>query len=450
MLLKHVELDGRRVADVRVADGRIVEIADSLTPRRGEDELDGAGGALLPGLHDHHVHLLALAAARHSVDCGPPTVTDPAALAAALGRAADRARAGAWVRGVGYHEVVAGALDRVRLDEMVADRPVRVQHRSGALWVLNSAGARAVGLPADHDGRLLRGDEWLRERLPSEPPPLGPVGRELAGYGLTGVTDATATNDQRDLDLFATANRDGELPQQVVLMGGERLTTGPLKVVLDDADLPPLDALIGDIARAHAADRTVAVHCVTRAELVLALAALDDAGTRPGDRIEHAGVAPPDVVEHLAGLDLTVVTQPNFVAERGDEYVRDVEPEDQPWLYRLAALLAAGVRVGGGTDAPFGHPDPWRAMRAAVERRTPSGGLLGANERVSPERALALFTTPFADPGGEPRRVEVDEEADLCLLHGPWRTARHELTSELVRMTMRAGKILCSRQAPGH
>ena len=67
-------------------------------------------------------------------------------------------------------------------------------------------------------------------------------------------------------------------------------------IVLVDHDLPEPDALIGRITVAHDLHRPVAVHCVTRAELVLALAALDAAGTLPGDRIEHACVTPPDAV----------------------------------------------------------------------------------------------------------------------------------------------------------
>ena len=86
--------------------------------------------------------------------------------------------------------------------------------------------------------------------------------------------------------------------------------------------------------------------------------------------VEHAAVAPPDVASRLAKLSLTVVTQPNFVRERGDAYLADVEPRDRPWLYRGRGLLEASVPLGGGTDAPFGDPDPWAAMRAAVDRRT--------------------------------------------------------------------------------
>ena len=73
-------------------------------------------------------------------------------------------------------------------------------------------------------------------------------------------------------------------------------------------------------ASAHAAGRPVAVHCVTRVQLVLTLAALDAAGRLPGDRIEHGAVIPAESLPDLRGL--TVVTQPHFVAERGEQYAR--------------------------------------------------------------------------------------------------------------------------------
>ena len=112
-------------------------ITQSAPRRAGADVVvDAAGGAVLPGLHDHHVHLLALAAARQSIRLGPPDVGDRAAFDAAL-RAAAAGGTG-WLRGIGYHESVAGPLDRDRLDALVPGRPVRVQHRSGAMWVLNS------------------------------------------------------------------------------------------------------------------------------------------------------------------------------------------------------------------------------------------------------------------------------------------------------------------------
>ena len=93
------------------------------------------------------------------------------------------------------------------------------------------------------------------------------------------------------------------------------------------------------------------VHCVTAAQLVVTLAALRAAGSRAGDRIEHAAVVPDDCLADLADLGVTVVTQPNFVAERGDQYLDDVPADEHHQLWRVASLLEAGVPVALSTDS---------------------------------------------------------------------------------------------------
>lgn len=452
MLLRDADVDGRRRADVRVAGGRIVEIGTGLARRPGERTVDCRGGALLPGLCDHHLHLHAMAAADRSVRCGPPAVTTRDDLAAVLRGAAPDGHG--WIRGTGYAESVAGHLDAPGIDGLRADRPVRLQHRSGALWTLNSAAVRAAGLAAaDHPGvertadgtptgRLWRADDWLRTRLPPAPPAdLAAVGRRLLRMGVTAVTDATPDLDRAALDSIGAAVNGGALPQRVHLLGvplegaplPERATAGPYKIVLADSGLPSLDDLTGRIGRAHAAGRAVAVHCVTREALFLLLAAFDTAGTRPGDRIEHAALVPPESAGELAARGLRVVTQPGFIADRGDDYLRDVPAADRPDLYRCARLAHAGVPVGLSSDAPYGPADPWEVMVAAVRRRTPSGAELGRGEAITPRAALRSFLTPPDDPGGAPRRVRVGAPGDLVLLHTPLREAVADLTSEGVR-----------------
>lgn len=452
LLLRSVRVEGR-VVDVRVASGRVVAVGAGSQLRPGDEVLDGRGGALIPGLHDHHVHLLATAAAERSVRVGPPEVTTAEGLVAAL-READRALPpGAWLRAVGQHESVGGDLDRRALDAIVATRPVRVQHRSGMRWTLNSAGCRAVGLGQDTagaevdprgepTGRLLRGDAWLRDRLPDEGPPrLEALGRRLARLGVTGVTDATPFTDPGDLALLAG------LPQRVMATGGPELTAaafpegigrGPVKIVLDDHDLPALDLLAARIGGAHGAGRCVAVHCVSRVSLILALAAWEVAGRRKGDRIEHGSVVPEVLIERLRGL--TVVTNPGFVGERGDRYLAEVEPAEHDDLYRCGSLLDAGVAVAGGTDAPYGSCDPWRAIGTAIDRRTAQGTLLGARERVAPARALDLFLGPPDEPGGPPRRVVPGAIADLVLLAAPLDEVLASPTAEAVRQVFIGGR----------
>src|SRR4051812_39267544 len=162
LLLARVELDGD-LRDVRVRNGCVSEVAAWLRPAANEEVVDAGGAALLPGLHDHHIHLLATAAAMTSVQCGPPDVDNRVSLASAL-----RAAPGnGWIRGVGYSDEVAGPLDRNVLDGMLPDRPVRVQHRTGGLWVLNSLALQRTGLDQSGDatGRLWRFDTQLRARL---------------------------------------------------------------------------------------------------------------------------------------------------------------------------------------------------------------------------------------------------------------------------------------------
>jgi predicted amidohydrolase YtcJ len=462
ILFHDVEVEGRR-GDVHVSDGRVGAVAPRLDPLPGTEVIDGAGGALLPGLWDHHIHVVALAAARRSLPVGPPEVVDLEQLADALRRTAS-ARPGRWIRAVGYHESVAGDLDRHRLDQLVRSAPVRVQHRSGALWMLNSAaldrldlGHPPPGLERDEDGqftgRLLGGDRWLRDRLGAAdaPPDLAAVGRELAGYGVVGVTDATPYERLEDLQLLADAASSGALPQRLVAMGGPALSDrpfppplarGPVKLLLADHSLPPLADLTGWIRAARAAGRPVAAHCVTRASLALVLAALDDTGAAPGDRIEHGAVIPPELREPLARHHLTVVTQPNFVAERGDRYRRDVDAGDRPHLYPCRSLADAGIPVAGSTDAPFGRPDPWRSVAAAITRRTAGGRSLGAGERLRPADALALFLGPPQSPGAGARALRVGLGADLCLLRVPIAAIDEHVDATIVRATMIGGRVV--------
>lgn len=461
VVLVDVTLYARRV-DILCADGVIaaIEPAHTLDIPEGAGVFEGDGMPVIPGLHDHHIHLLATAAAATSVRVGPPEVTSADQMAQALRSAADEVGPDGWLRAVGYHDSVAGDLDREVLDAMLSDHPVRVQHRSGALWVLNSAGVDALSPTPDIEGtwddearrtgRLWRADAWLREHLaPTTAPDLNDLGRRLAALGVTAVTDMTPITTHAELEALATAV--AAMPQQVALTGGVELAAaefphnverGPVKVLIADHALPPLDDLVGTVAAAHEAGRTVAVHCVTRTATVLALAALDEVGVHDGDRIEHGSLISPELADRIAKMGLRVVTQPNFIAERGDDYLRELEPADIADLYRCTSLMERAIPVAFGTDSPFGDPDPWAAISAAMFRRTRSGEPLGIRERLTAHEALALFLSPLDDPGGPPREVAVGVPADLVVTTRAIDDDRiGPPDADSVRLTMIAGRI---------
>jgi predicted amidohydrolase YtcJ len=85
-------------------------------------------------------------------------------------------------------------------------------------------------------------------------------------------------------------------------------------------------------------------------------------------------------------------------------------------------------------------------MRAAVDRLAPDGAALGPAEALTPERALALFTSPADAPGAPPRRIVPGVPADLCLLDRPWSAARRQLESKHVVATWCEGRVAWSAQ----
>jgi predicted amidohydrolase YtcJ len=427
LIQRATTLDGV-VVDIRVG-ARIDDVADTLTPRRGEGVFDAAGGTVLPGLHDHHVHLHSAAAAATSVRVGPPQVRDRAELAGLL--ASTEAGDDGWIRAVGYHDSVAGPLDREALDAMVPTVPLRVQHRSGVLWILNSAGLARVGLAGHPDGRLRSADSWS-DALRRGATDLSHLSDRLSRYGVTGITDATPDLDVSDIVRLTELHRRGELRQRVHCLA-------PGKRILHDDDLN-LEQLAEWIADRHRCGGPVAVHCVTAAQLLVTIAALRQAGTHPRDRIEHAAVTPWDCLADLAELAITVVTQPNFVAERGDQYLDEVPAAEHDQLWRVASLLRADVQVALSTDMPFGQADPWAAMRAAVHRTTPSGAVLGTDERVSARTALTMFFG-YPDQPTRARTLQPGEPGDLCVLSVPPETALAELDAGMVAATIVGGEI---------
>lgn len=455
VLIRDCEVDGIGGLDVRIRRDSVVEIAPSLRPD-DEELIAAAGGALIPGLHDHHLHLFALAADLQSVSCAPTVLRDRDALAAVL---RDDAQSGP-VRGTGYFETVAGPLDRDVLDALVPDVPVRVQHRSGAVWFLNSTALSAAGLLDSPDpaverddkgratGRIVRGDHLLRN-ADSGWPDLSGVGELLASYGVTGVTDATPRLDVAAAMALHAAQDEGALPQRMLLLGAPLEAAAargvPWKIVVDElVGLDPV-VLVDEIRAAHEAGRPVAIHCTSRSETVLAVTALLDGGPLPGDRLEHAGILPRDLDGALATSGVTVVTQPHFIAERGDDYLANVEPDDHELLYRCGSLVDAGVPVAGGTDAPFGRPDPWAAMAAAMSRRTSSGVLVGESEAMTPRRALDLFLGKPLAPGSPARQVQLGAPADLCLLDAPLATVLEDPRSDHVTAAVVAGTATFQR-----
>ena len=433
-VIRDAEVEGRRV-NVRFDRELVRQISPhAMTPLRNEEVIDAGGGALLPGLHDHHIHLLATARAQTSID-----------VSGGLDALASAPPGTGWIRAVGGSD----DLDAAAIDRVVPDRAVRVQHHSGATWVLNSVGliagraadATEAGIERDGEGRptgrLWRLDDWVRTQVNDEAPDLTALGQQLSGFGVTGVTDATPKLGDGGAEIFAAT----PLPQRIQFLAYDAPPfgmAGPRKLVLEDHQLPSYDQLREEVADARVLGRPIAVHCVTREALLLILAVLDEVGSARGDRIEHAAIADADAIARLARLGVAVVTQPGFIHERGDRYLHDVPAEDIPDLYRYESLQAAGVAVVPSSDAPYGPLDPWAVMRAARDRRSASGAKVNMKEWVSAKMVLSGYLRPLESLSAPSRRVRAGAPSDLVLLRLPLADALEDPQADLVVRTWHA------------
>ncbi|RIJ26836.1 amidohydrolase family protein [Henriciella mobilis] len=463
LLIHNAEINGIPGLQLLIESGHIRAIGGNLSPEpRPHLRIDAKGGALLPGLTDHHIHLLATAAKRASLSA--EHVTSFEELATLIRNAACGLSPGEWLRVTELDTFTVGIPDKDELDRIESTQPIRIQDRTGALWILNSCGLsfidsnRGDHLPEGVErnkagqltGRIWRESEWLKDCLKSPPPDLERLGAELSSLGVTSVTDASVSTTQEMAGVLGRAHKSGTLPQRLRLMSGGKLTpcevgsfeVGETKVLLDERSLVDFDEFGLTIRRSREQGRRVAVHCVTAVELSYCLAAFETYGAYPGDRIEHGSIIPKEAIPPINKLGLAVVTQPGFLHARGERYLARVDPCEQEDLYRCASLVEQEIPVAFSSDAPYGPIDPWLAMRTATDRLTETGHPICLKERIPAARALDMYLGTPPHQAARARQVRVGTAADLCLLKLPLVEALSDLSRHHVAATFINGRIV--------
>ncbi|WP_328924067.1 amidohydrolase [Streptomyces sp. NBC_00190] len=151
-------------AAVAVADGRILAVADASTVRSladGSTEVvDLAGGLLVPGFQDAHVHPVVAGVQMLGCDLAEERTID-GYLAVVAAYAKDHPDA-SWIRGGGWSMDVfpGGTPTRAMLDAVVPDRPVVLTNRDGHGAWANTRAFHLAGVdrttPDPPDGRIER------------------------------------------------------------------------------------------------------------------------------------------------------------------------------------------------------------------------------------------------------------------------------------------------------
>lgn len=393
-------------------------------------------------------------------------------------------------------------LTREELDVTCPANPVFVRQIAGHWGVANSAALQAAGysedsvapgggeLGRDESGRLNgilyeRAMDSLNGVIP--PPSLADRTGALRRYmtmmhaaGITSVGDAFV--HARGLETLQESHARGELTLRVNAIigypllpmleglrmrsgiGDTMLRFGGIKAVADGAiaggtclleepyenscshgiQAMATDELDDFVRRVHDMGSTACVHANGDRAIRLVLDAMESAqraDPRPDarHRIEHCTVVDAEILKRIRDLGVVAVPFGSYIAFHGEKLPGYYGMERLGRMFAHRELLDAGIPTAGSSDFPCGPYEVLLAMQSCVTRKATDGTELGLNQRISPEEALALYTTGSAYASGEEQRkgrLAPGMLADFTVLDAdPLTVPPDELASIGVRQT---------------
>jgi predicted amidohydrolase YtcJ len=113
-------------------------------------------------------------------------------------------------------------------------------------------------------------------------------------------------------------------------------------------------------------------------------------------RIHHGYFPTPAALELMREFRIPALATIPFITNLGESYVASVGEARAARMMPLRTYLEAGVPLALGSDSPVTTFNPFVGIYSAVTRKTVYGRVLGADERISREEALRLYTADSA------------------------------------------------------
>jgi hypothetical protein len=166
--------------------------------------------------------------------------------------------------------------------------------------------------------------------------------------------------------------------------------------------------------------------------------------------IEHGFIPQPDQFPRMKALDLVISAQ-NHLYLAGPSLVAYWGARRAAWTTPVRTYLDRGFMVAGGTDSAVVPYPPLWVVYHFVTRDTISGGVLGADQRISRKEALQIETINNAYLTFEERlkgSIEAGKLADLVVLPEDILTCPEKRIEQMtVQMTIVGGKVVFRRAA---
>ncbi len=258
--------------------------------------------------------------------------------------------------------------------------------------------------------------------------------------------------------------------------GNDRLKLGPIKIMIDGSSSGPTAATLEDYTsmpgnrglvsltqeyiddvtmRAHKAGYQMTAHAVGDRGITMMVDALEKAlKAHPRKdhrhRIEHCAMTSPALLQRIKALGIVPVSQPIFLYEFGDGYIRNYGDVRGNRMFPNGSFIREGVPVVGSSDCPVTFSNPLLNMHVAVNRQTQTGQLIGPDECISVVDALRMFTYSSAWVSFDEHKrgsLEAGKLADLVVLSESLLDAPKERIRDIkVDMTFIDGEKLYVRK----
>ena len=492
---------------VFIQNGKILEVSNNENPmklNKGKAKvIDCKGKTILPGFIDAHIHFFAFAESLMTLNLEPRhQIRSIPDIQARIQRFSEKLPRGTWIRGRGYNEFYLAEKrhpTRWDLDRATTLHPIKLTHRSGNAYVLNSLALKLVGIsketPDPPEGLIDRDMETgeptgvlygMGDILAKAIPPLDRdqikegiklATRELCASGITSIHDASPRNDFNRYKSIKQFKEDNLLKPRITLILGKdgfdeyrrdlfppegdenQVSIRGVKIILHETTgqlSPPQTELNDMVLDIHRSGLQAVLHAIEGKTIEAACEAVEYAlqrSPRPDHRhrIEHCSVCPPSLAKRIASLGITVVTQPSFIFYNGNRYLRTVPDSNLKHLYPVGTLMKNGVPVVGSSDCPIAPANPLIGIYAAVSRKTDAEETILPQEGIPPMEALRIYTDYAARASFEENikgSITRGKLADLVVLNGdPTELPADEIKDIEVEMTVLGGEIVWDKMA---
>ncbi len=328
----------------------------------------------------------------------------------------------------------------------------------------------------------------------------GIASKQFAAKGITSIHDATGYG-LNNLHALQSATQNGIIKQRVYAMigalseaqsvvnhmvtsgiytglGDHKFKIGPVKLFLDGSSSGPTiwtrEPYTSDsnnfgvhyfnqeeveelFIPAHEKGWQITAHAQGDAAVDMLLKCIEKANklhprSDTRHRIEHAGVATPDLIKRMKEQNVVPIPNPAFLFEYGDGYVRNYGYR-AAHMYPLGDYLKEGVLGAIASDCPVTDFSPLRGIHASLTRQSHTGQSIGENQQVSLLEAIRMYTINGAYASFEEEvkgSVEEGKLADLILFDRSLiKSNTDELLEAEIEWTMIDGEIVYNKNKVG-